>query len=100
MRRVISVLLLCASMALVAPSAATGQTESWSAPADSVVVLTTEQADSLLLMIDDMVLKLDLLEADLLECQGVAPSWLGKVAGNPYLWFTTGVLVGTVIATW
>lgn len=71
-------------------------------PGDTeTVVLTVAQADSLIRLIDEMELKIRLLEADLVEVRPVPTPvdlWIVRAIKHPVLWFGIGMVTGAIIA--
>jgi hypothetical protein len=96
-------LLTAIALALLLSTASAGQTNVTPRPsystacADSAVVLTTEQADSLVLLIDELELERDLLEIDLRVCRDALPGpemFLVRWAKHPAVWLVVGMTIG------
>ena len=65
-----------------------------------IVVLTEAQADSLVRLLDEMELKIRLLEAYLAEVRPEPEptgGWIIRAVKHPVLWFVVGIGVGFVL---
>jgi len=91
-------LTLWIATASVAQTNVTPRPSSSTAYADSVVVLTVAQADSLVRVLDELELERDLLQIDLRVCRDAlepAPEmFLVRWAKHPAVWFAIGVTLG------
>lgn len=70
-------------------------------PNDSLVLMTQAEALKMIRLLDEMELKIDLLEADLKECRADLPgaeSWVMRWVKHPVLWLGVGVATGMVLA--
>jgi len=64
------------------------------------VVLSEAQADSLIRLLDEMELKIRLLEADLAEVRPEPEptgNWIIRAVKHPALWFVVGIGLGSLL---
>lgn len=94
-------LTLWLAMASIAQTSETPRPSSSTAYADSVVVLTTAQADSLVSLLDELELERDLLRIDLRACRDAQPgpeNFVLRWAKHPVVWFAVGATLGVYVA--
>ena len=101
-----SIVLIVGTNVLPVSSSWTGSANAQTARIDASVCFTPAEADSLLLMFDDMYLQIRLLEIDLEECTRLTdvdqsswlPNWMPSWLESPWVWFTVGITTGMVVS--